>query len=175
MQRNKPTKYVFCVITLVALLLVASCVSKDRSAIGQPVGDVYVLPAETEPTGDQHWQTNDIEVIYQVAKVVDSFTVEGQVQVRNAITNTFPAVKYFRFYIHYLDAANKVLGVYRIPLRVGYKMAVPEKLPFSRLPTAPPGTVAFAFGYNATFTSLSWGDESLGDWMVYFSPVSNAK
>jgi hypothetical protein len=175
MQRDNQIKVMLYLTALMALLLLTACVSSGRSAIGQPVGNAYVLRAETETTGEQLWQTDDIEVVYQVGRVVDSFSVEGYVRVRDAITNTFPAVKYFRFYIHYLDADNKVLGGYRIPLPVGYKKEVSEKLPFSNLPRAPTGTVAFAFGYDATFTSLSWGDESLGDWGVYFSPVGEAK
>jgi hypothetical protein len=118
------------------------------------------------------WQTNDLEIAYEIIPLDDTFRVSGTLHVLNSITATFSRAKFFQLHINYLDAEQRVISSHEVSPNMGYRIELPRNMPLTNVPNAPRKAVSFTFSYWGVFVSPGISDENAGEWEVYFNPFT---
>ena len=160
----------FC-ITALCLISLISC-GFHTSNIGKTARPEQTISIVNDSDSKGTWQTNDLEIAYEIIPLNDTFRVSGTLHVLRSITATFSRTKFFQLQINYLDAERKVISSHEVSPNMGYRVKLPRNMPLLNVPNAPHGAVGFTFSYWGEFASPGIRDENDGEWEVYFTPFT---
>jgi len=158
-------------VTALLLVTIISC-GVTTSNIGKTARLDQAVSTVNNSESKGIWQTNDLEIAYEIIPLDNTFRVSGTLHILNSITATFPKVKFFKLHINYLDAQQRVISSYEVSPNMGYRVELPRNMPLLNVPNAPQSAVAFTFSYWGVFVSPGIPSENAGEWEVYFTPFT---
>ncbi len=117
------------------------------------------------------FETGDVRVTYSLEQNGEVCTLSGKLVFDRSLSDAFPTITRFFFYLSYLDDAGKVIETVDISPVIHTFGAVPDSLPLKFSGIRPAGSKAFAFHYYGGFRSspLREGDK----WEIYHFPFTS--
>jgi hypothetical protein len=124
--------------------------------------------ADALPSGI--FETGDMRVTYSFEQKGEVCTLIGKVVFDRSLSDAFPTITRFFFYLSYLDGAGRVIETVDISPLIHTYGSVPDSLPLKFTGVRPAGSKAFAFHYYGGFRSnpLREGDS----WEIHHFPFS---
>jgi hypothetical protein len=114
------------------------------------------------------WETPDLHLAYTFAQQGESFTFTGDIRIDRSVSDSYPAVVKFSFYLSFLDDRGKVIETVDISPVVNTFGAIPNSLEVRLSRLRPPGSSAIVFHYYGVFRGPS--HDSVGQWDIYHFP-----
>ena len=137
------------------------------------VGAVARKEARIAVAGDvaaKSWETGDLILKYSLALKDESFTLTGKIAFADSLTNSFPRVGNFFFYLSFLDDGGKVIETVDLSPVVNTLGAVSDSIPVRVSCVRPPGSNAIVFNYRGRFFDNQ--RESSGSWDIHYFPFN---
>ena len=132
-------------------------VAKKEARI--PVAEA--IPAST-------WQTGELRTSYSFAEKEGMATLTGKIVFDRSLSDSFPVITRFFFYISYVDEAGRVLASFDITPIIPTYGSIPDYLPVKAAHPLPPGSKAFVFHYYGEFRSNPINEG--GQWTIHHFP-----
>lgn len=148
------------VLTVVALLLLASCQSTTgyyRGAVAEP----QTVLSLASSGAVEHWSDLYADVTYTLNREGDQLDVEGEFEFAGFPQTMMAHVRDFKLKFFLLDQHNQVLEYSDIAWISGPQLN--RKVAFSHSFSVPEGAVAVSFGYEGMFSdeegSAEWAEK----------------
>ncbi|MBU1567071.1 MAG: hypothetical protein KJ630_15785 [Proteobacteria bacterium] len=157
-----------CTIMMcLGLMVLSGCAYNLKPEAGAVAWkDARIALADAIPDGI--YETGDVRVTYSLAQKGEICTLTGKLVFDRSLSDSFPVITRFLFYMSYLDDAGKVIETVDISPVIHAFSAIPDSLPLNFSGVRPAGSKAFAFHYYGGFhaTPLKEG----GQWDIYHFP-----
>ena len=114
------------------------------------------------------WQAGELRTSYSLAEKEGMATLTGKIVFDRSISDSFPVITRFFFYISYVDEAGRVLASFDITPIIPTFGSIPDNLPLKAVHSLPPGSKAFVFHYYGEFRANPVREG--GQWVIHHFP-----
>jgi hypothetical protein len=160
----------YTIMMCFGLIVLTGCGNFLKPEIGAVAHKESRIALVDGDTAKGIWQSGDLHVTYALAQKGEIFTLTGKIFFNRSITDSFPIITKFFFYLSYLDDAGKVIETVDISPVIPTFGSIPESLPLKFSGVRPPGSKTFVFHYYGGVRASSRGE---GDqWDVYHFPFN---
>ncbi len=149
------------------LILCSGCVAPASHFVGNTTSPAQ--PIIALQTGGPHadsWENFDIKIDYQYKQNGDVFEISGVAALTPRYEMLYARLTDLKVYLFLLDKDSRVLQTELLGRSLTGQLD--ERLQFTRLYKAPPGTVSITFGYDGLAQGMRDGTTSL-----YLLPLGN--
>jgi hypothetical protein len=112
------------------------------------------------------WETRDLLVEFQYTRKRQDLQISGLIKPQQYLSH-FNSIKHLYLRLHFVDAGGKVLADQALLKSTGYRVQMPEKIPFKAELQIPPAGAAVAFSYRGR---AQGGGERAEDWEFWKMP-----
>ena len=112
------------------------------------------------------WETRDLFVEFRYSRKPQDLQISGLIKLQQYLSH-FNSIKYLYLRLHFVDAGGKVLADQALLKSTGYRVQMPEKMPFKAELQIPPDGAAVAFSYRGR---AQGGGERAEDWEFWKAP-----
>ena len=130
--------------------------------------ETRILLVEEIPAGT--WQTGELRTTYSLGQKGGMATLTGKIVFDRSLSDSFPVITKFFFYISYLDEGGRVLESFDVTPVIPTFGAIPDNLPLKAAHPLPPGSTAFVFHYYGEFRSNPLNEG--GQWIIHHFPFN---
>jgi hypothetical protein len=149
-------------------VLLAGCGNFLKPEIGAVARKESRIALVDKGTAKGIWETGDVHVTYDLAQKSEVCTLAGKIVIDRSISDSFPTITKFFFYLNFLDDAGKVVETVDISPVIPTFGNIPESMPLKLSRVRPPGSKAFAFHYYGGFRANPLNEG--GQWDIYHFP-----
>lgn len=155
---------------LAILFLSAGCADFLKPDIGAVARqEARIALADGRAVQEGAWQTHELFLIYNISGAGDTFNLSGKLTIDRSISDSFPNIARFFFFLNFLDDAGKVVETVDITPLFTHFGAIPGKLDIKLSHPRPAGSKAIAFSYFGVMRDSSSRD-SVGEWAISYFP-----
>jgi hypothetical protein len=161
-----------CTLMLcLGLMLVSGCGSFLKPELGAVARkEARIALAGDIPAGI--WETGDLRCTYSFTEKGGIDNLTGKMVFDRSLTDSFPILTTFFFYLSYLDDAGKVIETVDITPVIHAFGAVPDSLPLNVSHRRPSASRAIAFHYFGGFRENSSHHGGGGQWEIHHFPFN---
>jgi hypothetical protein len=158
------------IMCLGIFLLSAGCANflkPDTGAVARQEARIALVDDRGVQEGA--WETHELFLVYSISGAGDTFNLSGKLTINRSITDSFPTIARFFFYLSFLDDDGRVIEAVDITPLFTHFGTIPEKLDIRLTHPRPAGSKAIAFSYYGEMRGSSSRD-STGDWAISYFP-----
>lgn len=152
----------------VAALLMTGCATFLRPEPGMMATTKEERIALVEDRVKGIWAAGEVDVSYSLSCKGGRCSLDGQLEFDRSITNSFPLITSFFFYVTFLDGDDKVLETYDITPVIPAYGDTPASLPLKMEQQQPGGAKSMVFHYYGDFRGRAGVDG--GSWTISHFP-----
>ena len=130
--------------------------------------EARIFFAEDIPAGI--WQTGELLTTYSLTEKEGEVTLTGKIVFDRSLSDSFPVITRFFFYISYVDEAGRVLASFDVTPVIPTFSTIPDNLPLKTTHPRPPGSKAFVFHYYGELRSNPLNEG--GQWVIHHFPFN---
>ncbi len=159
---------VVAIAASLAVLLMAGCAGFLRPEPGMMVTSKEERIALAEDRVKGIWAAGEVNVSYSLSCRDGRCSLDGRLVFDSSITNSFPVITSFFFYVSFLDGDGKVLETYDITPVIPAYGYTPASLPLKMEQGQPGGAKSMVFHYYGNFRGRAGRDG--GSWAISHFP-----
>ncbi len=158
------------IICLGIFLLSAGCANFLKPETGAVARqEARIALVDDRGVQEGAWDTHELRLIYSLSGAGDTFTLSGKLTIDRSISDSFPNVARFFFYLSFLDDAGRVIEAVDITPLFNHFGTIPGNLDIRLTHPRPAGSKAIAFSYFGVMRDSSSRD-SVGEWAISYFP-----